>query len=349
MRSPLPVLPACPGTGALPAAQGDLPSGQFPWAHTVPRSLPAVLGGTRPVHALRCGKSARRRRPGSPRFRRGCRGARRKSVRLVPRVWLSVPGERHILTARVWRTPHVSCVSRPGYHRLRGGHVHGTSNRTEDRRQDGGRGQAGDLGREAQAFSRQEVGAGHEGARQEVAASPPKTTAGQEVGHEEDRGEEDRAARQEGSPGQEGRREEGHAGQEGGPGQEGHRGQEDCGEEDGSCEEDRARQEGTPAKKAAAKKATPAAKPAPAKKSAPVKKSAAVKKAPVKKTAAAPAAKRRPRRHPRRRPRRRPRPRRRARQEAVRYDVAQARRQGRRDAVDRQGAQRGPRRAQRGP
>ena len=57
------------GVRALPAAQGDLRSGQHPRAHTVPGSLLAVLGATRPVHAVRCCQSARGVQPGSSGFR----------------------------------------------------------------------------------------------------------------------------------------------------------------------------------------------------------------------------------------------------------------------------------------
>ena len=102
--------------------RGDLRSGQHPRALTVPGSLPAVLGATRPVHALRwprfCQTGRARLIPVSagastrgpvPTVRGGAAGRRKLYERA--RGWLSGPGGGSILAARVWLLPHVRFVS----------------------------------------------------------------------------------------------------------------------------------------------------------------------------------------------------------------------------------------------
>ncbi len=125
--------------------RGDLRSGQHPRAHTVPGSLSAVLGATRPVHAVRCFQSARRDPAGSPGFAPPASAQVGRSGKLPHRgrAWLSAVRVRHILAARVWRTSRPATRSLM-YTRLEGAARHGTHDSTQAGRLDRGRREAGD-------------------------------------------------------------------------------------------------------------------------------------------------------------------------------------------------------------
>ena len=140
-------LPAPGGAGALPAARGDLRSGQHPRALTVPGSLPAVLGATRPVHAVRSGQVCQ---TGCPRFTLGLPGLRPDSRMVAGKLpnrgrgWLSgVPGAAYPRRTRV--AAHSLATRSLMYSRfLRGPRAHGTQHSTQAGRLDRRRGEAGD-------------------------------------------------------------------------------------------------------------------------------------------------------------------------------------------------------------
>ena len=211
------------GAGALPAARGDLRSGQHPRALTVPGSLPAVLGATRPVHAVRSGQVCQT----GQRFIRNRAGAR-----LV--VWCAGAAYPH----RTRVAAHSLAARSLMYHGLRGGREH-MARSTARKLADSTVAAAKRVTRTAAAGRPRR----HEGRRPR---RPPKA-AGEEGGRQEGGatkkapGEE--GARQEGGSRQEVRaRQEGAGHHEGGARQEDDRDQED---------ERRRREEGAAVKKTA--------------------------------------------------------------------------------------------------